>query len=53
MSDHELLSRENSGSGWDNVPLAQKIDKWGVAIRISLYAFFAKIDRGGDVYSGL
>ena len=27
MSDRELLSLENSGSGWDNVPLARKINK--------------------------
>ena len=29
MSDNELLSPDNSGSGWDNVLLAYKIDKWG------------------------
>ena len=29
MSDHELLSPDNSGSGWDNVLFAQKINKWG------------------------
>ena len=27
MSDHELLSPDNSGSGWDNAFLAQKINK--------------------------
>ena len=31
MSDHELISPDNSGSGWDNVLLllAQKINKRG------------------------
>ena len=29
MSDHELLSRDNSGSVWNNVLLAQKINKPG------------------------
>ena len=29
MSDHELLPLDNSGSGWDNVLLAQKINKQG------------------------
>ena len=54
MSDHELLSPDNSGSGWDNVLLAQKINKRGVAIRMSWYAFFEKINsQRGDVYSRL
>ena len=43
MSDHELLSPDNSESGWDNVVLAQKINKQGVAIRMSWYALFEKI----------
>ena len=30
MSDHELLSPDNSGSGWDNVLLTQKFNKRGV-----------------------
>ena len=29
MSDYELLSTDNSGSDWDNVLLAQNIDKRG------------------------
>ena len=29
MSDYELLSPDNSGSGWDNVLLAQKNNKQG------------------------
>ena len=52
MSDHELLSPDNSGSGWGNVLLAQKINKRGVAIRMSWYASFGKINSRGDVYSG-
>ena len=42
MSDYELLSQDNSGSGWDNVLLAQKINKQGVVIRMSWYTFFEK-----------
>ena len=37
MSDIELLATKNAGSGWDNVLLAPKINKWGggeVAIRM-------------------
>ena len=29
MFDQELISPDNSGSGWDNVLLAQKINKRG------------------------
>ena len=29
VSDHELLSPDNSGSDWDKILLAQKINKWG------------------------
>ena len=50
MSDYELLSTDNSGSDWDNVLLAQNIDKRGVwvAIRLLWYVFFEKINsRGG------
>ena len=47
MSDHELLSPDNSDSGWDNVLLAQKINKQGVAIRMSWYALFEKINSWG------
>ena len=54
MSDYELLSLDNSGSGWDNVLLAQKINKRGAAIRMSWYEFCEKINsQRGDVYSGL
>ena len=35
MSAHELLSSDNSGTGWDNVLLAQKINKRVIAIRMS------------------
>ena len=42
LSDHELLSPDSSGSGWENVLLAQKVSKRGVAIRMSWYAFFEK-----------
>ena len=43
MSDDELISPDNSGSGWDNVLLAKKVNKrGGVAIRMSWYAFFEK-----------
>ena len=56
VSDHELLIlfcfqickeasplADNSGSGWDNFLLAQKINKpWGVAIRMSWYTFLKK-----------
>ena len=48
MSDHELLSPEYSGSGSDNVLL-----RGGVAIRMSWYALFGKINSRGDVYSEL
>ena len=55
IQDHELLLPDNFGSGWDNVLLAQKINKWGggVAIRMSWYAFVEKNKWLGDVYSGL
>ena len=53
MSDHELLSLDNSGSGWDNVLLAQKINKQGVVRRMFWYTFFEKIYSQGDVYPGL
>ena len=44
MSDHKLLSLGNSGSGWDNVLLAQKINRpgGGVAIRMCWSAFWKK-----------
>ena len=29
ISDHELLSPDNSGSDWANVFVAQNINKWG------------------------
>ena len=29
MPDNELLSPDNSGSGWGSIPLAQKVNKWG------------------------
>ena len=39
MSDHEVLSPDNSGSDWDNVLLAQKINKWEVCkFILSLFA---------------
>ena len=48
MSEHELLSPDNSGSGWDNVVLAKKVISGVVAIRMSWYSFFEKINsRGG------
>ena len=47
MSDYELLSPDNIGSGWEIVLLVQKINKRGVAIRMSLYAFFEKINSWG------
>ena len=47
MSNHELLSPDNPGTVWDNVLLAQKINKWGVAIRMSWYAFFEEINSWG------
>ena len=49
MSDHELLSPDNSGSGMDNVLLAQKIisNKRGVAITMFWYPFFEKINSQG------
>ena len=52
---NKKYSPDNSGSGWDNVLLAQKIVKQGgaVAIRMSWYAFFEKINSQGDVFSGL
>ena len=52
MSGHELLSPDNSGSDWDNVLLAQKSNKRrGVAIRMSWYAFFEKINsRWGRLF---
>ena len=54
MSDHELLSTDNSGFGWDNVVLAQKlVSEGGVAIRMSWHAFLKKINSRGGVYSGL
>ena len=54
MSDHELLLPDNSGSGWDNVLLAHKLNNRGrAAIRMSWYASFEKINSRGDVYSGL
>ena len=40
MSDYELLSPENSGSGWTNVFLAQKIDKWGGSNKNVLVCIF-------------
>ena len=43
MSDHELLSLDNSGSGWGNVLLISGV----VAIRMSWYAFFEKNSHGG------
>ena len=44
MSDHELLSPDNSGSGWGNVLLTQKSKDRGrsVAIGMPWYAFFWK-----------
>ena len=55
VSDHELLSPCNSGSGWDNVLSAQRIDKWGVGVAIRMFrcALFEKMNSQGDVYSGL
>ena len=51
ISDHELLSRDNSRSAWDNILLAQKINKRGVAIRMSWYEFCEKINsrRGASI----
>ena len=42
MSVHKFLSTDSSASDWDNVLLAQKINKQGggVAKRMSWYAFF-------------
>ena len=56
MSDYELLSPDNSGSGWDNVLLAQKINKRGEGgcnKNVLVCTFFKKLIVGGDVYSGL
>ena len=55
MSDHELLSPDNSGYDWDNVILAEKNNNrgGGVAIRMSWYAFFEKINSRGDVCSAM
>ena len=51
MSAYELLSPDNSGSGGDNVLLAQKFNKRGVAIRVSWHTFFEKINsRGGRLF---
>ena len=47
MSNHELLSPDNSGSGWDNVLVGQKINKRRVTIRLSWYVFFEKINSWG------
>ena len=44
ISDHELLSLDNAGSGWDNVLLAQNSNKQGVAIRMSWCASWEKIN---------
>ena len=41
MSDHELYSPDNSGSGWDNVLLAQKINKRGGGLILCKGRFFA------------
>ena len=53
MSDHELFSLDKSESGWDNVPLAQKINKSGGCNQNVLVCIFGKINSQGDVYSGL
>ena len=50
MSDHELISSDTSGSGRDNVLLAQKISG-RIAIIMSWCAFFEKINSWGDAYS--
>ena len=54
MSDRELFPPDNFASGWNNVLLAQKINKrggggggGGVAIRMSWYRFFEKINSRG------
>ena len=51
MSDHELISSDTSGSGWDNVLLAQKLISGRIAIIMSWCAFFEKINSWGDAYS--
>ena len=40
MFDHELLSPDNSGFGWDNVFLAQKINKRGSCNKNVLVCIF-------------
>ena len=50
MSDRELLSPDNSGSSWDKVLLAQKIDKQG-GCNMSWCAYFEKvISRKGHLF---
>ena len=53
MPFHELLSLDNSGSGWDNVLLIQKFNKRGGLNMNVLVCFFDKVNGLGDVYSGL
>ena len=51
MSEHEVVSPDNSGSGWDNVLLAQNVISWAAAIKMSWYTFFEKINsRGGRLF---
>ena len=52
MSVHKLFSPDSSGSGPGNVLLAQEIYEWGVAIRMSWYAFFEKKinSQGGRLF---
>ena len=40
ISYHELVSPDNSGSGWDNSLLAQKINKQGGCNEIVLVCIF-------------
>ena len=50
ISDHELLSTDNSGSGWDNILFAQKINKRVVVIRMFWYAIFDKLNILGTSF---
>ena len=40
MSGHELFSPDNSGSGWDNILLAQNVNNKGVCNKNILVCIF-------------
>ena len=49
MSDHDLLSLDNSGSGWNNVLLAQKINKGGLQLYCPVMHLLKKYIIGGMI----